>query len=93
MPPKKTPAILNQHAKKRAKERYGIDLNKYARREITASIQSNQAEFVHKTSHNRSLWRVSHEGETLNVVYDKQRKTFCTVLPKDAFDAYKEEPD
>jgi len=80
----KTPKILNAHTKKRAEERYGVSLNKYARREIVQMIQSNQAEFVAKHSNNRTLWKVPYQNETLNVVYDKQRQTLCTVLPKDA---------
>jgi len=81
---KKTPKILNAHAKKRAAERYHIDLNRDARQEIVRKIQHNEAEFVGKQSNNRSFWRVQHAGESLNVVYDKQRSTMCTVLPKEA---------
>jgi hypothetical protein len=81
---KKTPKILNAHAKKRAAERYHIDLNRDARQEIVRKIQHNEAEFVGKQSNNRSFWRVEHGGESLNVVYDKQRSTMCTVLPKEA---------
>jgi hypothetical protein len=80
----KTPKILNAHAKKRAGERYGIDLNKDARREIVNMIQRGGAEFVSKQSNNRSLWRVQYQDQALNVVYDKQRGTMCTVLPKEA---------
>ena len=80
----KTPKILNAHAKRRAEERYGINLNKEARHEIVQAIQSNRAEFVAKQSNNRSLWKVSYQDESLNVVYDKQRGTLCTVLPRDA---------
>jgi hypothetical protein len=86
MPSKKTPAILNRHAKKAAQERYGVDLNKHARREITAKIRSSEAEFVCRSSDNRTLWKVPYEGETLNVVYDRKRQTLCTVLPKDAYE-------
>jgi hypothetical protein len=81
---KKTPKILNAHAKKRAAERYDIDLNREARQEIVHKIQHNEAEFVGKQSNNRSFWRVEHAGQSLNVVYDKLRSTMCTVLPKDA---------
>ena len=81
---KKTPKILNAHAKKRAEERYGLNLNKEARHEIVSMIQTNQAEFVGKQSNNRSLWRVNYQNQSLNVVYDKARSTMCTVLPKEA---------
>lgn len=81
---KKTSKILNAHAKKRAAERYNLDLNHDARQEIIRKIQSNEAEFVGKQSNNRSFWRVDHGGESLNVVYDKLRSAMCTVLPKEA---------
>ncbi len=81
---KKTSKILNAHAKKRAEERYGLNLNKEARHEIVQMIQTNQAEFVGKQSNNRSLWRVQYQEHSLNVVYDKARSTMCTVLPKEA---------
>jgi hypothetical protein len=81
---KKTSKILNAHAKKRAAERYDLALNKDARREIVQKIQTNQAEFVAKQSNNRSLWRVDFQDRSLNVVYDKQRSTLCTVLPPEA---------
>ena len=84
MPDKKTPKILNAHAKKRAEERYGLNLNKEARHEIVQMIQTNQAEFVGKQSNNRTLWRVNYQEQSLNVVYDKARSTMCTVLPQNA---------
>jgi hypothetical protein len=81
---KKTPKILNAHAKQRAEERYGLSLNKEARREIVQMIQGNEAEFVGRQSNNRSLWRVNYQNQFLNVVYDKARSAMCTVLPKEA---------
>lgn len=81
---KKTPEILNAHAKKRAGERYGLNLNKHARHEIVQMIQKNEAEFIGKQSNTRSLWRVNYQDQSLNVVYDKARSTMCTVLPKEA---------
>src|SRR5271156_5148513 len=81
---KKTPKKLNAHAKLRAEERYGLNLNKEARNEIVNLIQTNQAEFVGKQSNTRTLWRVNYQAQSLNVVYDKARSTMCTVLPKEA---------
>ena len=81
---KKTPQVLNAHAKQRAEERYGLNLNKEARHEIVQMIQTNQAEFVGKESNSRTLWRVQYQDQSLNVVYDKARSTMCTVLPKEA---------
>jgi hypothetical protein len=84
MPDKKTPQVLNVHAKKRAEERYGVSLNKEARREIVQLIQTNQAKFVGKQSNTRTLWQVNYQNQNFNVVYDKARSSMCTVLPKEA---------
>lgn len=89
MPNKKTPQILNAHAKKRAEERYGLTLNHKDRAEIVNMIQKNEAEFVGKQSNNRTLWRVSYQDQSLNVVYDKARNSMCTVLPKEAHEFQK----
>lgn len=83
---KKTPRILNAHAKQRAEERYGITLNHDQRAEIVQMIHTNQAEFVGKQSNNRTLWRVNYQNQDLNVVYDKARSAMCTVLPKDTIE-------
>jgi hypothetical protein len=80
---KKTPQKLNAHAKQRAEERYGLNLNKTARHEIVHMIQTDQAEFVGKESNTRTLWRVRYQDHDLNIVYDKARNTLCTVLPRD----------
>jgi hypothetical protein len=86
---KKTPAKLNAHTKKRAEQRYGLTLNKDDRREIIQKIQTNQAQYVGRSSLTRSLWQVEHEGQTMNVVYDKPRHTLCTALPTDAHEFQK----
>lgn len=81
---KKTAADLKAHLRKRATERYDLNLNKDDIREINTKIQSNQAQFVERQSYSRSLWKVEHEGQTLNVVYNNNLHTACTVLPQDA---------
>jgi hypothetical protein len=83
---KKTKKILEAHAKAAAEERYGIVLNKEARREIVQKIQTGEADFVSRTSNNRTLWKVDHQETSLNVVYDKARHALCTVLPKTALE-------
>jgi hypothetical protein len=83
---KKTKKILEAHAKAAAEKRYGIVLNKEARREIVQKIQTGDADFVSRTSNNRTLWKVDHNETSLNVVYDKARHALCTVLPKTAWE-------
>ena len=82
----KTKKILEAHAKAAAEERYGISLNKEARREIVRKIQTGDADFISRSSNNRTLWKVDHNEVTMNVVYDKARHALCTVLPKNAWE-------
>jgi hypothetical protein len=81
---KKTAANLKAHLRKRAEQRYGLSLGKEAVREINSKIQNNQAEFVERQSYSRSLWKVEHGGQVLNVVYNNNLHTACTVLPRNA---------
>ncbi len=78
------------HTKRRAKERYGIDLNKDDRREIVKRIQANfnpnresttSACFLTAHSNRVTEWEVPYEGVELRVLYDKKRKSLITCLP------------
>jgi len=73
-----------RHAKRRAMERYGITMNTES---LVRQIQTGQdAIFVWKQSRRVSHWDVVYKGEMLRVVYDKERQTVITVLPKEARD-------
>lgn len=68
-----------QHAKRRAAERYGIELTARRRREIIAGIHSHKYQFVERQSHRISVFLV----DGVRVVYDRQRKELVTFLPPD----------
>lgn len=74
----------NRHAKRRALERYGIDLNRHKRQEIINKIHNGIAVLVRKQSHRVSIFSVKFEGQEVIVVYDKQRKTLASFLPLEA---------
>ncbi len=88
--PKKTKQILEAHAKAAAEERYGVSLNKEARRGIVRKIQTGDADFISRTSNNRTLWKVDYDETSMNVVYDKARHALCTVLPQNAWEFQKQ---
>jgi len=75
------------HAKRRAAERYGVNLNHALHVALVAAIQAGRATFVRRQSQ-----RVSHfdvtlpTGATARVVYDRQRQVLITVLPPEARD-------
>lgn len=69
------------HAKRRAHERFGLELTKDKRKAIIRMIQENKAQFVRKQSLRVSHWVVEFEGVKMPVVYDSKRHTLATVLP------------
>src|SRR5271157_4892951 len=82
----KTKHDVEMHAKKRAEQRYGVELNHEDRLNVVKLIQSGEADFVAKQSNTRSLFKVDYEGSSLNVVYDKVRHALRTVLPQNAWE-------
>ena len=73
------------HAKRRAMERLGFNLNKYARRDLVKLIQERKLEFLYKQSHRVTVYRANINGQDVDVVYDKKRHTIITFLfPEEA---------
>jgi len=70
------------HAKRRAKERYDIDLTTEDLREMSRNIQNNDVE-THRGSitNTRTFHVLNWRGQELPVVYDKIRKVVVTFLP------------
>jgi hypothetical protein len=73
-----------RHAKRRAFERYALDLHQDAQASIVRAIQGGEARFLRRQSWRVTLWEVEHDGQRLPVVYDRKRKTIVTVLPEEA---------
>ena len=74
-------AACRIHAKRRALQRHGVDINRATLRDIVAQIQSGRARFLGRDSLRTSRWRVAAAGRPMTVVYDRERKTVVTVLP------------
>ena len=69
------------HAKKRFKERYGIEFNRHMRREFVKLIQHNQCHFIERQSSRITVWDLIYEGQVFRVVYDSKRQNIVTVIP------------
>ena len=69
---------IKKHAARRLEQRVGLSHShlKY----IRSLICSKQSEFIRHISLARSLHRVTYEGQTFLVVYDKRRHLIVTVL-------------
>lgn len=71
-----------KHAKKRAVQRYGLELSRIDVAQIIETIQRNGAQFIERQSNRVTVWSVPFEDRNLKVVYDKMRKSIVTCLPE-----------
>jgi hypothetical protein len=71
------------HAKRRAAERFDLNLNRHDLAKLVQDIQLGRGVFVERQSHRVSVWNVAIGERRVNVVYDKLRKTIVTFLPKE----------
>jgi hypothetical protein len=72
---------LRVHAKRRAKTRYGLTINKFRRRQIVCLIQGEKGRFLKRHSRRVSEWEIVFEGKKLRLLYDRNRKEIITFLP------------
>lgn len=70
------------HARKRALERFDLDLSRDAIMRMVGQIQAGRARHVMKQSCRVSIFEIRHEQVTLYVAYDKQRKSISTFLTR-----------
>ena len=69
------------HARKRAKQRFGMNLTKELESRIVKRIQAGHTEPLGKQSNTRSLHLVEVDGVTMRVAYDRSRSSLVTILP------------
>lgn len=70
-----------RHARRRAMERYGIELGPAGRAELVAAIRSGRSRLVVRQSLRVSVHDVPRDGGLVRVVYDRQRHEIVTFLP------------
>lgn len=69
------------HAKRRALERFGLELNRQDLRSIVDIIQKQQARFIERQSLRVTIWEVMYSGQLMRAVYDSKRKAVVSFLP------------
>ena len=72
-----------RHAKRRAFERYKLDLNDSDLLSLAKDIQNGRATHIFKQSQRVSIFRMMCKNTDVQVVYDGQRKTIVTFIPLD----------
>jgi len=76
-------AAQRAHAKKRFKERHGIDFNRNVRRFFISSIIDGKARFVQKQTNRVAVYDVDYNNKVYRVIYDRTRKNIITVMDND----------
>lgn len=74
------------HAKKRALERYNLEVDRKLLNWFAEQIKNNKAIFFRRRSNRVTNWIVRYKEQDYLVSYDKQRKTIITFLPKEKMD-------
>lgn len=71
------------HSKRRAYERYGVELTSNLRDKLRGKIKRSEGTFLRKQSLRVSIWEVSDGNITYRVAYDKKRSEIITFLTRD----------
>ena len=79
------------HAKRRALERYDLNLTKVVRNQIKSKIQKNDGTFLYRQSRRVTIWEVAHENKMYKVVYDTLRGEIVTFLPQETEDVRRQD--
>lgn len=87
---KKTAQDCRKHFKKRAKDRYGLHINRKARLEIEEMIRTGQSTVVEVKSRTKVTHLVNYKGTPLLIGYDKKRHTVVTALQHNTTEYLKE---
>ena len=71
------------HAKRRARERYGLHINRDLYRELVQRIQLGRARIIERQSNRIAVHLLEIDGVQYPVAYDNQRQTIVTFLPQE----------
>lgn len=69
-----------RHARRRARERFGIEFTQQVEEDVVKRIQAGEATLARKQSNRVSVFFLDIQGQEMAVVYDKQRKTVVTLF-------------
>ena len=69
------------HAKRRANQRYGLELTTAEVESIVRKIQTSAAKPIRKISNQITEFEVTLKEEICRVVYDRRRHSIMTFLP------------
>lgn len=74
---------MRVHARRRARERYGLEFGPTTESEVLRVIQSSRSRLIERQSNRVSVHEVTlGDGLVVRVVYDRKRKQVVTFLPR-----------
>ena len=82
-----------KHAKRRARQRYRLLINRFVLEKLVNDIQSNKGEFIYKSSNRATVWKLVCKGKEVLVVYDKLRAQIVTFLPIESLEKFKKKQE
>ncbi len=68
------------HAKRRCRERCGLELTRSNYQQITVMIQNEQGICLKEDSRT-NVWIIRFKGQDLKVIYDCEKRMITTFLP------------
>lgn len=74
---------LEQHAGKRALQRYGISITKEARNNLIRKVRAGKATKIEDQSLRVGVYEAEYGDQIIRFAYDKRRKTIITFLHRD----------
>lgn len=73
-----------RHMQRRAAERFGVEIGKFARRTLIAKVQSGEFHFARKLTQSRTVVVADYAGVEVTFLYCGRSKSILTFLPPDA---------
>jgi hypothetical protein len=69
------------HAKKRARQRFGLNLSEHQLEELARDVQAQKFKFLERQSQRITVWLATIEEMEVVVVYDNKRQSVTTLIP------------
>ncbi len=77
-------AARREHMRTRAKERFGLEIGKLARRTLIRKVQSGDVRFARKLTNSRTVVVAEYDGVEVTFIYCGKSKGILTFLPANA---------
>ena len=75
-----------RHARRRAKQRYGLDLSTDQLRAIANRIKDGRASLLRSCSNRVGIYQVPYQQQLLVVAYDRKRGQVSSFLPPNSWE-------